>query len=104
VFPISRFSASAPRPGGLTTDQWGELQVWADLLPNLQLLRADDNRGGAKVNKMPKPWLADLTVTAKRRYSQQHVKYVPADLAGAEGFWDRRHEALKQDITRLLKP
>jgi hypothetical protein len=104
VFPFSRFAEESKAPKGVPGKEWQQLRLWADRLPNIQLLRIEDNRGGGKVATLPKFWLAGLSATSRRRYSQQHVKHVPAAVADAMPFWERRYEALVADIKRLLAP
>lgn len=103
IFPISKFSTAAP-PVGVSHAAWSELCDWADRLPNLQLLRKEDNRGGGKVAEMPKSWLATLTTASRKRYSRQHVHHLPDAVGDAMAFWDRRYDALVDDIRELLDP
>lgn len=103
IFPLSKYSAGQKPPTGTSYSYWSALCEWADRLPNLQLLRKEDNRGGGKVAKLPKEWLAELTPPTRARYSKQHVTHVPANIADAMAFWDSREEKLKADIRKLLK-
>ncbi len=104
LFPISRFAESARVPKGLSRDEWIELKPVADRLPNLQLVRAEDNRGGGKSAQMPKLWLGSLSAAAKRRYAAQDVIYVPDDVAKCLAFWDKRRDKLRTRIVDLLDP
>lgn len=101
IFPTSRFRPGVSRPAGVTAAAWSDACEWADRLPNIQLLGSGDNRAD-KLAKMPEPWFRALKATTKKRYTAQHVKYLPKTLDGALGFWDRRYEALESDIRRLL--
>lgn len=104
VFPLGKFIASQLRQAGIDADQLDQLRGLADLLPNLQLLRADDNQGGGKSAKLPKEWLGSLSAASKRRYTLQDVKHLPADLAGFENFYNKRQEQLRKRIKKLLVP
>jgi hypothetical protein len=104
IFPISRFRAEQLRRDGVAASELDELYWMADRLPNLQLLDSIDNRGGGKSARMPKEWLQDLTATSRKRYSDQFVKYVPADLSGFGTFWYKRQDRLRSRIVELLDP
>lgn len=103
IFPRSRFDRYGRRPTGVIQREWDEACRRVDELPNLQLVRAADNRGGGKVGKMPKVWIDGLSATARSRYTRQHVKSVPEDLGSAMRFWDKRRVRLDEDIRDLLQ-
>lgn len=71
---------------------------------NLQLLRAEDNRATGKHGRLPKAWMRELTPTQRKRYTSQFVTHVPADLADAPIFWERRTAKLEDAIWSLLVP
>jgi hypothetical protein len=102
VFPMSKFNPSQFTKAGIPTGEWEWLRARADLLPNLQLLRSDDNQAGGKAAKMPKEWLNTLSVSAKKRYSAQGVKYLPDGLVGFDSFWTKRRADLRVRIKRML--
>ncbi len=104
VFPVSKFNASRLSEAGIAATDWDWLRSRADLLPNLQLLRSEDNQGGGKAAKMPKDWLKTLSTGAKRRYAAQGVKYLPDNLAGFDSFWTKRRGELRRRIEGLLAP
>lgn len=102
VFPLSKFNTSQLSRAGIAASDWDWLRSRADLLPNLQLLRSEDNQGGGKAAKMPKDWLKTLSAGAKRRYAAQDVKYLPDSLVGFDSFWTKRRGELRKRIERLL--
>lgn len=102
VFPLSKFNASQLSKAGIKATDWEWLRSRADLLPNLQLLRSEDNQGGGKAAKMPKEWLKTLSTSAKRRYGAQDVKYLPDTLVGFDAFWTKRRGELRWRIQQLL--
>jgi Protein of unknown function DUF262 len=102
VFPLSKFNARQLSRAGIPATDWDSLSARADLLPNLQLLRGEDNQGGGKAAKPPKQWLKSLSTSARRRYGAQDVKYLPDGLEGFETFWTKRRGELRWRIERLL--
>jgi hypothetical protein len=103
VFPLSRFNSRQLSKAGISPTDWDWLRARADLLPNLQLLRSDDNQGGGKAAKLPKEWLNTLSSSAKRRYAAQDVKYLPDSLVGLDTFWTKRRDDLRRRIEQLLQ-
>lgn len=104
IFPLSKFNTSQLSKAGIPTSDLDLLRSRADLLPNLQLLRREDNQGGGKAAKLPKVWLKSLTTSAKRRYTDQDVKYLPDSLAGFDTFWTKRRGELRARIVRMVAP
>jgi hypothetical protein len=92
IFPKSKFTAH----------NFANLAQAAELLPNLQLLRPEDNGPGGKGNRLPKEWLASLSQTARSQYAAQDVKHLP-DFVGCEAFWDKRKDSLRTRIEGLLQ-
>lgn len=104
VFPLSKFNAHQLAMAGVPGGELDRLRARADLLPNLQLLRSEDNQGGGKAAKLPKEWLQSLSGNAKRRYAAQDVKYLPDTLVGFDAFWTKRRGEMRSRIERLLAP
>jgi hypothetical protein len=102
VFPLGRFNSSRLSTAGVSAADWDRLRAQADLLPNLQLLRSEDNRGG-KAARLPKVWLKTLSASAKSRYARQDVKYLPDSVAGFHRFWTKRRAELRRRIEQLLQ-
>ncbi|KLR61490.1 hypothetical protein IMCC26207_10724 [Actinobacteria bacterium IMCC26207] len=103
IFPISKVNGHQLQLASVPAVELSRLTDMADKLPNLQLLSAEDNRGG-KNAKMPADWLSSLSRSARARYTAQEVKRVPHDLAGFENFWDTRRLNLRDRIEKLLEP
>jgi hypothetical protein len=102
IFPRSKISARELRRAGLPVDDLDWYVDEAEKLSNLQLL--DQANNVHKLGALPKQWFDELPRSARHKYTQQGVKHLPEGLAGAEGFWARRSNALETRIRALLSP
>lgn len=103
VFPKSRFTTARLNGAGVDAEEHEEYQDRSDRLANLQLL--DSTVNNEKRAVMPDEWLDTHCPDPQSRqaYVDRHLLGdVPQEMAGFEGFYASRRQALRDKLSQLV--
>ncbi|WP_026331450.1 DUF262 domain-containing protein [Thioalkalivibrio sp. ALE11] len=103
VYPKGLFSTGQLRKAGIPEGKIEDFKLWANRLPNLQLLEGTINN--EKRRKMPSEWYEDAWPDPEARQRHLHsqgIDFLPDDIKEFEAFYKQRKEILKKRIEQVV--
>lgn len=103
IYPKGLFSTSRLRKSGVPEEKIKLFKMWANRLPNLQLLEGTINN--QKRQKMPAEWYKESWPDSEARQRHLHsqgIDFLPEDIKDFEGFYNQRKEIFKSRIAQVV--
>lgn len=103
VYPKGLFSTSRLRKSGVPEEKIESFKIWANRLPNLQLLEGTINN--EKRQKMPSDWYEKAWPDPEARQRHLHsqgIDLLPGDIKEFEDFYTQRKKIFKSRIEQVV--